>query len=132
MVGTGAVRPANQGFSLALSADGNTVIVGGPFDNRAGLTSPRAMRLMPRQRRGHRRRQSGGCSDEAIMDHEAPRLDELLSHRPLGRVLQAGGIGEEFALIRQAFEQSGESVPKVSDFERLGAVRKQVSQIIAQ
>jgi hypothetical protein len=54
------------------------------------------------------------------MDHEAPRLEELLSHRPLGRVLEAGGIGEEFALIRQAFEQSGKSVPKVSDFERLG------------
>ena len=33
LVGTGAVGIARQGFSVALSADGNTAIVGGPFDN---------------------------------------------------------------------------------------------------
>jgi hypothetical protein len=33
LVGTGAVGPAEQGFSVALSADGNTAIVGGPGDN---------------------------------------------------------------------------------------------------
>jgi hypothetical protein len=32
LVGTGAVGPAAQGASVALSADGNTAIVGGPFD----------------------------------------------------------------------------------------------------
>jgi len=32
LVGTGAVGPANQGQSVALSADGNTAIVGGPAD----------------------------------------------------------------------------------------------------
>jgi hypothetical protein len=32
-VGTGAVGAAEQGFSVALSADGNTAIVGGPGDN---------------------------------------------------------------------------------------------------
>src|SRR5580704_8783917 len=33
LVGTGAVGPAQQGFSVALSADGNTVTMGGPGDN---------------------------------------------------------------------------------------------------
>lgn len=35
LVGTGAEGPAQQGLSVALSADGNTAIVGGPFDNNA-------------------------------------------------------------------------------------------------
>ena len=34
LVGTGAVLSAEQGNSVALSADGNTAIVGGPYDNR--------------------------------------------------------------------------------------------------
>jgi hypothetical protein len=33
LVGTGAVGNAVQGISAALSADGNTAIVGGPIDN---------------------------------------------------------------------------------------------------
>jgi hypothetical protein len=33
LVGTGAVGAAVQGFSVSLSADGNTAIVGGPDDN---------------------------------------------------------------------------------------------------
>ena len=33
LVGTGAVGPASQGFSVSLSGDGNTAIVGGPFDS---------------------------------------------------------------------------------------------------
>jgi antibiotic biosynthesis monooxygenase (ABM) superfamily enzyme len=34
LVGTGAVGPAEQGWSVALSADGNTAIVGGIVDNK--------------------------------------------------------------------------------------------------
>src|SRR5499427_939404 len=34
LVGTGAAGAARQGSSVALSSDGNTAIVGGPFDNR--------------------------------------------------------------------------------------------------
>src|ERR1019366_1381722 len=33
LVGTGAVPAAYQGYSVALSADGSTAIVGGPNDN---------------------------------------------------------------------------------------------------
>jgi FG-GAP repeat len=33
LVGSGAVGNARQGYSVALSADGNTAIVGGPLDN---------------------------------------------------------------------------------------------------
>jgi hypothetical protein len=37
LVGSGGVTPASQGWSVALSGDGNTAIVGGPYDN-AGLS----------------------------------------------------------------------------------------------
>src|SRR5437588_6093126 len=33
LVGSGAVGTSEQGFSIALSGDGNTAIVGGPFDH---------------------------------------------------------------------------------------------------
>ena len=33
LVGSDAVRDANQGYSVALSADGNTAVAGGDFDN---------------------------------------------------------------------------------------------------
>jgi hypothetical protein len=36
LVGTGAVGAADQGYSVALSADGNTAIVGGVLDNNNG------------------------------------------------------------------------------------------------
>lgn len=35
LVGTGAIGAAGQGWSVALSADGNTLLEGGPFDNGA-------------------------------------------------------------------------------------------------
>jgi len=34
LVGSAAIRPADQGTSVSLSGDGNTAIVGGPYDNR--------------------------------------------------------------------------------------------------
>jgi hypothetical protein len=43
LAGTGAIGNAYQGYSVALSADGNTVIMGGPDDNRsAGGEDPYA------------------------------------------------------------------------------------------
>jgi hypothetical protein len=40
LVGTGAVGTGNQGMSVALSADGNTAIVGGPGANNADRNRP--------------------------------------------------------------------------------------------
>ena len=40
LVGTGAVGSTNQGMSVALSADGNTAIMGGPGPNNADRDSP--------------------------------------------------------------------------------------------
>jgi len=40
LVGTGAEGSAHQGTSVALSADGDTAIVGGPADNRGGRSVP--------------------------------------------------------------------------------------------
>jgi hypothetical protein len=42
LVGTGAVGNAEQGSGVALSADGNTAIVGGPYDNPQNGTGPGA------------------------------------------------------------------------------------------
>src|SRR5262249_9266430 len=43
LVGTGAVGSTNQGMSVALSADGNTAIVGGPADNPSHRSLPFAL-----------------------------------------------------------------------------------------
>ena len=40
LVGSGAVGNARQGMSVALSADGNTAIVGGPGDNPSDRSAP--------------------------------------------------------------------------------------------
>jgi hypothetical protein len=48
LVGTGATGPASQGTSVAISADGNTVIEGGPSDN-AYVTSVGAVWIFIRQ-----------------------------------------------------------------------------------
>jgi uncharacterized protein (TIGR03437 family) len=45
LVGTGAIGPANQGCSVAISADGNTVIVGGSNDNRDNSVPDGSFRL---------------------------------------------------------------------------------------
>jgi FG-GAP repeat protein/PKD domain-containing protein len=42
LVGVGAIGNAEQGNSIALSADGNTVVVGGPADNLTANTIPGA------------------------------------------------------------------------------------------
>src|SRR5260370_23491736 len=39
LIGAGATGLANQGYAVALSADGNTAVVGGPADNFIGGTS---------------------------------------------------------------------------------------------
>lgn len=50
-----------------------------------------------------------------------PKLDELLSHRPLGRILEPDGIGAEFELIRDAFAREAKGgVPDADDFHRVG------------
>jgi hypothetical protein len=52
LVGTGAVGATQQGFSVALSADGNTATVGGPGDNsggRGGLGLQAQRRCLDRQ-----------------------------------------------------------------------------------
>jgi hypothetical protein len=41
LVGTGVVGSAEQGFSVAVSADGNTAIVGGPADPDQLVRRPR-------------------------------------------------------------------------------------------
>lgn len=63
--------------------------------------------------------QSIDITGGVVMDDEVPKLDALLSHRPLGRVLQVDGISAEFALIRKAFEAENKRVPCAADFGRV-------------
>jgi hypothetical protein len=66
LIGSGAVGSAGQGISVALSADGNTAILGGGGDNsnagaawvftRSGAIWTQARRQAGRQRRGWKRR----------------------------------------------------------------------------
>jgi hypothetical protein len=50
LVGTGAVVPSDQGSSVALSADGNTAIVGGPISQgrKPMKRAPRSLTLAKR------------------------------------------------------------------------------------
>jgi len=51
LVGTGAAGSSQQGASVALSADGKTALVGGPFDNsRAGAAWIFSSPALPRRR----------------------------------------------------------------------------------
>ena len=54
------------------------------------------------------------------MNDEVPKLDSLLSHRPLGRILEVDSVRDEFALIKRAFEAEGKGVPSAEDFQRVG------------
>jgi hypothetical protein len=57
---------------------------------------------------------------EAILSDQLATLDELVSHRPTGRILEAHSIGAEFVLIRQAFVAVGKKVPDADAFGRVG------------
>jgi hypothetical protein len=50
LVGTGATGPAAQSYSVSVSGDGNTAIVGGPNDNNAVGAVGAAWVFNPRQR----------------------------------------------------------------------------------
>lgn len=54
------------------------------------------------------------------MSDKLPTLDELLSHRLTGRILEVDGIDAEFKLIRLAFVAEGKKVPDAEDFRRVG------------
>ena len=61
LVGTGAVGSTDQGMSVALSADGNTAIVGGP-----GATTRTAIGRLPPALLGRR-----GCSGAAVVSGDS-------------------------------------------------------------
>jgi len=54
------------------------------------------------------------------MDDALPKLDQLIGHRPLGRILEKDGIAAEFALIRRAFEAEGKEPPDAARLRRVG------------
>lgn len=47
-------------------------------------------------------------------------INEILSHRRLGRVLQVNQLSTEFALIRGAWLETGKPLPDADDFARVG------------
>ncbi len=54
------------------------------------------------------------------MGDETPKLEKLIGHRPLGRILKKEEIAAEFALIRKAFEEEKRRAPDASDFRLVG------------
>ncbi len=54
------------------------------------------------------------------MTNSPPQLEDLISHRLLGRVLQPEDISGEFLLIRQAWEATGKPLPTPADFAFVG------------
>ena len=70
LVGTGAVGSAHQGISVALSADGNTAIVGGTTDNagirgrRGSLSSRGTLQVSPATNIA-----ASGIQGQAILAH---------------------------------------------------------------
>ena len=53
------------------------------------------------------------------MDDE--KLDDLVSYRPLGRILSINSLLSEFVLIRDGFERAGKAVPTKDDFRAVGS-----------
>lgn len=56
----------------------------------------------------------------AEMNDDTLKLDKLIGHRPLGRILKKEEIAAEFKLIRQAFEVETKSAPDASKFRMVG------------
>lgn len=54
------------------------------------------------------------------MGEELLRLDKLIGHRPLGRILKEDEIAGEFEMIRRAFEAGGKKPPDATKFQRAG------------
>ncbi len=50
------------------------------------------------------------------MSDYLPKLDDLLSHRSLGRILKTDDIAAEFMLIRRTWEATGKPIPTAADF----------------
>ena len=90
LVGTGAVGHAGQGFSVALSADGNTAIVGGAGDNvghRGGVgLHPQRRCLDPTGQQAGRHRRGWKCQTRRLR-----RAVRRRQHRHRGRACRQRG-----------------------------------------
>ena len=112
LVGTGAAGEAWQGFSVALSADGNTAIVGGParqLERRGGVgVYPQRGRVEPAGRQAGRHRR--GWKRETRLLRRAVRRWQ---HRHRGRALrQLGrrscvGLRPEWDRLEPAAQKAG-------------------------
>ena len=54
------------------------------------------------------------------MAKDIPSLNELISHRPLGRPLTEDEIADEFMRIRDAYEREKNKLPTPADFAAVG------------
>jgi uncharacterized protein (TIGR03437 family) len=96
LVGTGAVGGAYQGYSVALSSDGNSVIVGGPLDNGDIAAAVGAVWVYTRSggvwtQQGGKLVASGAVGDESALQG----LSVALSSD--GNTALVGGPGDNYA-----------------------------------
>jgi hypothetical protein len=123
-VGTDAGGTAEQGWSVALSGDGNTAIVGGPMDNRnapegsteagTGAAWVEAKKRLAEisaedqgnapARRHHRRRQA--CVGDGGRIASSPRTDTRGAHPDGPEIVRSAGWPTLGALIPQAFDST--------------------------
>ena len=96
LVGTGAVGPAEQGWSVALSADGNTAIVGGIADNKVtgaawvytrsgGVWTQQGTKLVGTGPVGH--------AGQACLRRAVRRRQHRHRRRALGQLGHRGSVG---------------------------------------
>ena len=95
LVGTGAVGSANQGWSVALSADGNTAIVGGPSDNPADSSVPFGFGAAGAAW-VFTRNESGWTQDgEKLVSTRSARLGTSVALSADGNIAVVGGVVED-------------------------------------
>jgi hypothetical protein len=129
VVGTGAVGRANQGWSVALSADGNTAIIGGPRDNPwdasvpFGLGAAGAAWVFTRS--------SGVWTQqgEKLVSTGNARQGTSVALSADGNIAVVGGIAENGRGVASVFTRDGDHWTQDQNLVGTGAVGNSVPSV---
>jgi FG-GAP repeat len=124
LVGTGAIGAADQGSSVSLSADGNTVIIGGPRDNTGMLDNAGAAWVFVRSR-GHWTQQAKLVGAGAIGNADQGNSVSLSSDGDTAIVggpqdNNLAGAAWVFQRSGRVWRQQAKLVPKDTSFAHFG------------
>jgi hypothetical protein len=133
LVGSGAVGSARQGMSVALSADGDTAIVGGPGDNPSDRSRP--FGLGPAGAAWVFTRSGGAWMQQGkkLVNSGAvgtARQGTSVALSADGNIAVAGGLADGGSLRAvSVFTRSGGHWTQDNELDGIGAVGKSVSSI---